>query len=469
MNNCPNLLLILVDQMSAKAMGAYGSVAGVTPTLDTLASRGVRFADAYTPCPLCMPARAAFWTGRFPHETGILSNGRKHPVPPLPPSVPTLGALFAQAGWETFHAGKQHDAGSLRGFHCVPTQSAEVPAEGPWPVNADTFQDRFTTERVIEFLRAAHTERFLAVADLNNPHNICQFVGTYAGPHTDPPLPAGVSLPPLPDNFRVTNFAALPRPVQFICCSHNRQAQAAGWNEANFRHYLAAYCHYCRRVDNEIGRILEALAAGPAASNTLVVFFADHGDAMAARGLVTKQVSFYDETTQVPLVLAGPGVAGTGRRVTGLVSLLDLVPTLCDVAGIAPPPNLWGRSLVPALRGEPGWAPHPYVAAEWHTEWGFTIEPGRMLRTPQYKYTRYLEGAGEELYDMTRDRGETQSLVRDPASLQALSEHRQRLDQHLQTTADPFLALAWQAAPRWRSHALGYQEHDGPAAPMVET
>lgn len=464
-----NLLLIAADQLSAKALDPRGSTAGATPTLDALAARGIRFADAYTPCPLCLPARAAFWTGRFPHETGVLANGRRHPVPVLPDSVPTLGSLFAGAGWETFHAGKRHDAGSLRGFRVLPEEQIQVPPEGPWPVNSDTFRDRFTTERTVEFLCAPHDPPFLAVADLNNPHNICQFVGAYAGPHTDPPLPPGVPLPPLPDNFRATRFAALPRPVQFVCCAHNRQAQAAGWTEDNYRHYLAAYAHYCRRLDDEVGRILRALAAGPHADNTLVVFFADHGDAMAARGLVTKHTTFYDETTRVPLIVAGPGVAQPGRVQPGLVSLLDLLPTLCDLAGIAAPPGLWGQSLAPALRADSAWQPHPYVAAEWHTEWGFTVEPGRMLRTPHAKYMRYLEDNGEELYDLVRDPGEIRPLAGDPAGQPLLTEHRQLLAQHLQETRDPFLSLAWQANPRWRAHPPGQHPPGAPAAPMVET
>jgi len=89
-----------------------------------------------------------------------------------------------------------------------------------------------------------------------------------------------------------------------------------------------------------------------------------------------------------------------------------------------------------------------------------------MIRTPRYKYTRYLEGDGEELYDLVNDPGETRTLIHDPDHAAALAAHRNLLAEHLATTQDPFLSLSWEAAPRWRSHAPGYQNHRGPAAPM---
>jgi choline-sulfatase len=462
----PNILLVITDQLSQQALPAYGNRWSVTPNIDRLAASGARFTECYTPCPLCQPARAAFWTGRFPHQTGVLSNGRKDPVPPVPATMPTLGELFTAAGYEAVHFGKTHDAGSLRGFRIEPVREAAVEPVGPWPVNYDTWQDRYTTDRVVDYLRASPRAPFLAVADLNNPHNICQYVGAYAGAHRDAPLPT--PLPPAPANLQVENFVDLPRPVQYICCSHNRQAQAAGWTAENYRHYLAAYSHYLGRVDAEIGRILDALWATPAGENTLVVLMADHGDSMGGRGLVTKQVSFYDETMRVPLIIAGPGVdAMAGRPVAGLCSLLDLLPTLADAAGIEPPDGLWGRSLWPWAHGPRDDAPHDFVVGEWFTEWGFTVEPGRMVRTPGWKYTCYREEDGEELYDLTADPGEIRSLARDPACLATLDEHRRLLDAHLATTNDPFLTLTPQVDPRWRSHLPGYHNHQGPAAPMV--
>lgn len=468
----PNILIVIADQLSAQALPAYGDTYARTPNIDRIVRRGVRFENCYTNCPLCQPARAAFWTGLFPHQTGVLSNGRKHPVPPVSEDVPTLGALFAEAGYETVHFGKAHDAGGLRGFYVEPHESIPVEAEPAWMVNYDTVQDRYTTTKVIEYLASYDCDvPLLLVADLNNPHNICGWVGDNAYEHQD--VPVSVPLPSLPPNFEVDDLERRPLPVQYICCSHNRLSQAAPWNETNYRHYLAAYYHYVSRVDAEIGLILGALEARADAKEWLIVFTADHGEGRAEHRMVTKQVSMYDNTTRVPFAFAGPGVGGVDRAVQGaLLSNLDLLPTLCAYAGIDAPQGLWGRDLLPWLTGERDDSPHDYVVSEWHTEWGFTISPGRMVRTARFKYVRYLEGCDrglcEELYDMQVDPGETRTLAQDPAYACTLDEHRALLDRHLQATDDGFFGLRWEAAPRWRSHDTGYHHHRGPAAPMVE-
>lgn len=467
MTTRPNILLIIADQLAWKALPIHGNRCVSTPNIDRLGARSAHFSRCYASVPLCQPSRASFWTGRFPHETGVLSNGRKFPQPPIPQDMPTLGSLFSAAGYDCAHFGKTHDAGSLRGFRCQPVQELPVEGTAAWPVNYDTRQDRYATAEIVKYLRGNPSQPFLAVADLNNPHDICNWVGHHQGRHEDKSVP-GI-LPPLPENFRDADFEKRPLPVQYICCSHNRQSQAAGWNETNHRHYLAAYNHYISRLDAEIGLILDALESRPDADNTLVIFTADHGDGMAAHGLVTKQVSLYEETTRVPFMACGPGIHGGGRMLDApLTSLMDLLPTLCGFAGIAPPTGIWGRSLLPWLRGERNDSPHAHVVSEWHTEWGFTIEPGRMLRTDRYKYIRYLEGDGEEFYDLRHDPGETHTLTDDPVHAAELEKHRALLKKHLEQTRDPFFSLSPLVAPRWRSHPPGHHHHAGPAAPMVE-
>ena len=462
----PNVLIILADQLSWKALPAYGDQFLKTPHIDRIAQRAVRFDQCYASCPLCQPARPSLWTGRFPHETGVLSNGRNFPVEPVVGTMPTMGERFTAAGYRTVHFGKQHDMGGLRGFeHVEPQKQVEVEPEHPaWPTNYDTHRDRYTRLKTVEWLREyADDAPFLLVADLQNPHDICSWIGANQGEHEDITPPG--ELPPLPDNFEIDDLAQRPTPVQYICCSHNRLSQAAVWTKENYRHYLAAYYHYCHRLDGEIGHILDALEARDDAADTLIVFLADHGDGMASHRMVTKQVSLYDETTRVPFMVAGPGIEP--GDCSALISQLDLFPTLCELTGVEGPAGLWGQSLRPLLADADGDA-HPYVVSEWHTEWGFTISPGRMVRTARYKYTRYLEGEGEELFDLLADPGETRTLIHDPAHQNALAEHRSILERHLAETEDPFLSHSWKADPRWRSHALGYPHHCGPAAPMAD-
>ncbi|HNT34596.1 MAG TPA: DUF4976 domain-containing protein, partial [bacterium] len=169
-----------------------------------------------------------------------------------------------------------------------------------------------------------------------------------------------------------------------------------------------------------------------------------------------------------PLIFAGPGIEEGNRSEQGLVSLLDLLPTLCEYAGIRTQPRREGISLVPWLAGDTSSDPHHFVACQWHTEWGFTIEPGRMIRTPRFKYMRYLEEDGEQLYDLQTDPGEVHSLVNDPSYEQVLDEHRTLLKQYIAATGDPFFSLGWKADTRWRSHPPGYRNHRGDAAPTAD-
>lgn len=461
-----NIVLMLLDQLTWRALPAYGNRFVKTPNIDRIAGDGLLIDGCYTACPLCQPARASLWTGRYPHETGVLSNGRKWPEKGIPESMPTLGEIFAKEGWQTVHFGKTHDGGALRGFACEAEEETVFRQEDPaLMLNADSFRDRYTVERACSFLEERKDKRpLLMIMDLVNPHNICGWVGANQGVHDS--IPCGLPLPPLPENFAFEDIESRPIAVRYLCCTNNRQAQTSGWTPENFREYLRAYYYYLTLADRELGIVLDTLEKqGYTPENTLFVLTADHGDGMAARGHVTKQVSFYEETTRVPLIFKGKGVC-PGKK-EGIASLLDVFPTLCDQAGILAPEGLGGTSLSSALAG--GAMPErDYVAGEWHTEWGFTVSPGRMIRTERYKYTRYIEDGGEELFDLEQDPFEKNNLARDYGSTVILNNMRELFNRHLSSSEDSFESLSYKADPRWRSHPAGYGNHKGIAAPMED-
>jgi choline-sulfatase len=470
-DNRLNILIIICDQLSQKAVGAYGNGFARTPNIDSIAAGGVRFDQCYTLSPLCGPTRNAFWTGLYPHQTGVVSNaGRDMPLRqfPAPADIPTLAETFAAAGYLTAHFGHTYKGNiAERGMEFVAPPELGVIDE-PLPVEPgnNTRLDRYGSARAAEFLRQRHDRPFLAVLDLWDPHGICQWIGDHAGPHEDEPIEG--PLPELPDNFQTDDLANRPLPIQYICCSHNRLAQAAQWSESNYCHYLAAYYHYLQIADRHVGRALEALAASGAEDRTLVVFMSDHGEGLAAHRMVTKQVAFYEEITRVPLIFAGPMASGQGRLITDMTaSQIDLFPTLCDCAGLTPQRAVEGRSLLPWIGGDSPRDDRACVAAQWHTEWGYTVSPGRMLRTRRHKYTCYVEDRGEELYDLHADPGEKRNLARDPAHADALAEHRRLLRELVERTGDPFFSLHAVVDTRWRSHEVGYHNHRGPAAPAA--
>ncbi len=344
----PNIIVFVADQLTWNALPCYGNTYAKTPNIDTLAENGTFFDSCYTPCPLCQPARASFWTSKYPHEIDVLSNGKNYPVSEVTKETPTLGECFNNAGYDTVHFGKKHDAGALRGFTCASEDEIVKPSESGIYVNMDTYADYYTTEKTVEYLQNRTSEKpLLLVADYVNPHTICGWIGDNKGEHTDKPY-NGI-LPELPENFDFDDIANRPLPIQYICCSHNRQAQTEGWTKENFRHYLAAYYEYTAMMDKEVGIVLEQLKQSIDMENTLVVFMADHGDSMTSRGRVTKQVDFYEEVTRVPFIFSGKGVKNSKKPIKGLTSLLDLFPTLCDYANIEIPNGLRGESLCASI------------------------------------------------------------------------------------------------------------------------
>lgn len=470
-----NILLIICDQLSAGALRFGGSAYGSAEAMERLASEGTRLESCYCNAPLCQPSRASFWTSRYPHETGVTSNLREFPFPAVPETLSALGECFVRAGYRAIHFGKEHDYGSLRGFERVPSSEIEIPREDP-AINLayETFLDIDTTAKVCRFLGSdrAKERPFLTVADLQNPHNICFYIGENKDGCRD--FAGNPELPPLPANFETDDLANRPPFIQYLCCAHRRLRQASRWTAGDYRHYLYAYHHYISRVDRQIGEILGALADAGLAEETLVVLMADHGEGMAAHRLVTKYGNFYEESARVPFVFRGPGIP-RGRALSGLASLLDLKPTLLGFAGLPAVPEDRGTNLMPVLTDpDAARSPVPYVVSAWEDEFsGYTV-PGRMYRFGRYKYMAYRDFAGpdtdevrlwEELYDLEADPGETRTLAGDRDYERIKEEALEGLKRHCRLTGDPFFtSLPSYDRTLYRRHALGYCHHEGLSA-----
>ncbi|MCE9612650.1 MAG: sulfatase-like hydrolase/transferase [Lentisphaerae bacterium] len=457
----PNIVIITADQLSQRAVGAYGDPQNVTPHIDALAQSGATFANAYSPCPLCMPARAAFWTSQFPHRTGIHTNSN---VLRIPADMPTLGSVFTQAGYRCAHFGKTHDCGGLLGFEVVHNSGAPVEETPPWTNYYDSQEDRATTAQAIDFLKVHGDQPYVMAVELNNPHDVCLWIGDHVGQHADTPVPG--RLPALPENFEDADLATRPSAIRYNCCTNFRVAQTLAWTPENFRHYLAAYYHYVAMLDHDVGRVLNALALRPDAANTIIVFTADHGDGMTSHRMVTKGGHFYEETTRVPLVIAGPGIPRQ-RSLTRapLVSLLDVFPTLCAGADIPAPEGLAGRSLALWLRGHGPRDERTHVTSSWFGH-APALAPARMVRSHRFKYTHFREDGAEELYDLVKDPGERRNLAADPAQTRTLADHRALLQQHCAATGDPFFAETVTVTPPAHAHPPGSCPfHPSPAHP----
>lgn len=455
-----NILLIICDQLSALALGCMGNKEKSTHNIDKLSSEGITFTNAYTACPLCQPARASLWTSKYPHEIGVLTNLEDQGFKDIPETISTLGDVFSNNGYRCVHFGKKHDYGTLRGFEVIDSTQQKVKQEHKaYQYCYETFLDIDTVEKTIDFIKSNKDKPFLLVSDLQNPHNICGWIGENEGVHDD--IPISDPLPELPLNFDIEDIDKLPIPIRYLCCTHRRLSQTAGWTDENYRHYLAAYHYYIRKVDKQIGDILKALSESGLDENTDIVFLADHGEGMAAHRMVTKQTSFYEETTRVPFIIKS-GRYNEGIKISEPVSLIDVVPTLCDIADIKGDYNFSGKSLFPLINS--GELSRKFIASEWHGEYLGDFTPGRMILADGYKYTHYLEGNGEELYDLNNDNGEMNNLAYDENYKSRLDYMRSLLKEHTAKTNDNYFDLDVFVWDGLRNHDVGYENHKGKSA-----
>jgi arylsulfatase A-like enzyme len=427
----PDVVVLLTDQQRAGAMGVAGEPGAVTPAMDRLAREGVRFTHAFCPTPQCSPSRAALLTGRYPHRAGVMSNvpetGREGPgaamSPPLDPRVPGLGKVFAAAGYETAYIGKWHLGGD--------------PRQHGFQTYAPLDTDPRVTEDALAFLkkRAAASgppRPLLLVVSWLNPHNIYR-VGNAEG--IPPEALARVRLPesladdlstkPLPQRVYLTDDQGKPW----------ARARADDW-----RRYLAFYYQVLNRVDAEIGQVTEVLRRD--SPNALLVFSSDHGDLGGAHRLPFKGPAMYEELVRVPLVISWPGKIRPAVN-DALVNNIDLLPTLCDLAGLPPPGGTDGRSLRPLLGlaapTDAAAATPEVVYGEYYGKQSWRV-PIRMVRTREWKYVRYTR-YGEELYQLSADPWELKNLAGAPEHAAVQHDLANRLDRWIAQTADPFPTL----------------------------
>ena len=422
----PNILFLFTDQQSARAMSCAGNPHLSTPHMDRLAAGGTRFAQAYCAAPVCGPSRSSLLSGCLPHETGVLVNGLSPDT-----SLANMGEIFQAAGYDTAWSGRWHlpdnpgRGGQMRGFEVLhdPEVRLGLGGTGDGPV----------TEAASQFLQRRGERPFLLGVSLCNPHDICHWIMD-APP---PPADAG-GLPPLPANFELD-----PGEPEFIQQCRRRPyygqegTRTGDWDQVQWRAYLAAYYRFTEEVDGHIGRLLDTLRECGLEEDTLVLFTSDHGEGMAAHRWVVK-LMLYEEPMRVPFIIRWPGVvpAGTVDQ-QRLVSGVDVLPTLCDCAGVARP-AVTGQSLKPLIE-DPGDIGRALLVAELCPDTENLAMQGRMLRTRRYKYIAFSQGRDPELlFDLQTDPGETRNLAPDPAMTGELRRHRGLLEAWCAEGGDSF-------------------------------
>ena len=421
----PSVLLLMVDQLAASWLPAYGHDVVRAPHVTALSEQGVAFDAAYCASPLCAPSRASLLTGLLPSRTGVYDNAAE-----MRASLPTVTHRLRTAGYATTLAGKMHFVGpdQLHGFEerltpdvypagldWTPDWRAPVDERLPWyhtmesvvrpGVSAASMQVDYDDEVCFHAVRAlydhARTRRgdpFFLVASFTHPHDPWELPARWWERYD----PAGIDLPAVP---AIPWAEADPHSRRLRAMS---RIDAEGLTDAQIRRARHAYYAAISYVDDRIGQVLGALRESGLEDDTIVLLTADHGEMLGERGLWYK-MAFFEDAARVPLIVRAPaGLARAGERVAEPVSLLDVAPTLLDLAGLDASDlgAIDGRSLAPVLRGE-GRRGAP-VVAEYLAE-GVSA-PMVMVRDGALKYVR-CPGDPDVLYDLDADPRELRNLA----------------------------------------------------------
>lgn len=438
MTEAANLIVFQSDNHARRMLGCYGHPIVRTPTLDRLAARGVRFASAYSPSPLCCPARASIATGRFPHETGYWDNalvydgrvpGWMHRLREQGHEVVSVGKLHFRSAEDdngfSEEIAPMHIVGGLGGLVMLLRWSGEEPVRhGQWEmyveqsgVGETDYQryDREISARAVAWLKSHAKAR-------GRPWVL--YV-SYTSPH--PPFLVPKRLWDLYPPER------MPLPVQFRpgerpehpALAHVRHIMGfrAMDDDAVLRGVAAGYAGLVTHLDEQIGRVLGAAEELGLLDRTRVMYLSDHGEAAGAHGLFGKY-TLYETSAGVPLVIMGPGIPA-GRVSHQLVSLVDLFPTIVEGAGgrlAAEDASLPGVSLWPALTGHDD--PTRPVFAEYHA--AASRAGSFMWREGPWKLVHHV-GMPAQLFDLAADPDETTDLGASEAGEERIAAMTARL------------------------------------------
>ena len=402
----PNVLMISIDDLNDWIGVLDGHPQTLTPNIDALAGRGVTFRRAYCQTPACNPSRASLMTGRRPTTSGCYGNGDVW-RDAMPLAV-TLPQHFMQHGYEaigggkTFHqsqneAASWHYYNSFRGFLWPPDYPLNQLDRGGFDWGSLDIDDEETTDTQLanwaaEYLSRDHSRPFFLACGFYRPH-----LPFYAPRKYFEKFPeAEMELPP----YLANDLDDVPEsaPTERGLEDHELVTATGQWKRA-----VAAYLACINFTDANVGRVLKALDEGPHAGNTVIVLWTDHGWQLGEKNHWRKY-TLWERSCRVPIIFAGPGIEAKGEFCDRTAELLDVYPTLADLAGIPGRDDLEGESLQPLLEDPEAEWDHPAITSD---------APDRhSIRTERWRYTTYPDG--EELYDHDADPNEWRNLASAP-------------------------------------------------------
>ncbi len=430
----PDIFVIFTDQWSPRETPRWGTQAK-TPNLDAIAGEGMRFYNAYSPCPVCMPARTCLLTGQYPHNTGLWGNTTG--FAPLVWQAKLFSDVKDQ-GYTTAQIGKLHWLSGQDWKKQAFASSAAFFSDGLKLDHAEEISSPFSTGAnpkgaYADYLRklgkldayvadissrlkgdnylvkasvaaaGEHNEDFVAARAIefleSQPADQPLFlVASWFGPHNPMDAPE-----PYASMYKPEDMKPLPN-IKFPYKYDDKQIDKAQWQRIK-ANYLGKITH----IDDCVGRVVEALKKRGNWDNTLVIFISDHGEMMGSHGYMTKG-RFYEESAGIPMWVRPPKGTQVAAKETDVpVNLVDVYATVVEMAGGEMTAQRFSNSLLPIVRGEKKYDPQQATFSEIYHRQGLS----HMVRKGDYKWF-YQEGV-ERLYNLKKDPYELNNLINDSA------------------------------------------------------
>lgn len=443
-----NVLLMFADDFNCD-LHCYGHPQVKTPNLDRLAARGVLFERAYCQFPLCSPSRSSFLTGRRPNTTRVHRNpgggeGKAQTSPHFREAIPetiTLPQLFRNNGYYAARVGKLYHYGvpgqiGTNGFDDPPSWEQTFNPSGRDKAEEDKIFTLIPKSygAVLSWLAAEGTDAeqtdgmiaAQAVKVFEQQRDKPFFLGVgFFRPHTpyvapkkyfDLYKPGEIKLAELSADDQTRTpapaYASAKKEQENLTVSLRQDAIQAYWASISF-------------MDAQVGLVLDGLDRLGLTDKTLIVFSSDHGYHLSDHGLWQK-MSLFERSSRVPLIIAGPGIKAAGKSSASLAELVDIYPTLADLAGLSAPDYLEGKSLKPVLND-----PQATVKSAAFTQVRRGEFDGYAVRTVRFRYVTWEQGRrGEQLFDLQADPREAKNLAQDPAYATTVADLKQRIEEY---------------------------------------
>ncbi|MYF99516.1 sulfatase-like hydrolase/transferase [Candidatus Poribacteria bacterium] len=444
----PNILWICTDQQRYDTIGALGNPYVSTPNIDSLVAEGVAFTHAYCQSPICTPSRASFLTGMYPSAVHVNGNGNDY----FPNTFPLVTRTLADIGYDCGLIGKLHLASAFRrieprvddGYRYW--QYSHAPrddwkeghdyadwvrsngyvlgelTQNPEGVPAELHQTTWCAEKTIEFIREERDGPWLASVNIYDPHPPFNPPQTYREQFNPADMPEPLfkesdleqqnrlSKIDFQSKVRTPDELDIRNPILPQSPRNTTKPELVGKRDT--KTLKAAYYAMIKLIDDQLGRILEALDETGQRDNTVIIFTSDHGEMLGDHGLIQKGCRFYEGLVRVPLIFSWKGNFESGLISDALVELVDKTPTLLELVGLTVPEGIHGSSLLPILRGEADANHHrEFVRCEYYDALDQRDHSyATMYRDKRYKLVVYHGHEEGELYDLVDDPDEFNNL-----------------------------------------------------------